>query len=148
MLSSTHGVVESARPMRSGTANRATLTSAKAEAVRHGSAEGSAAGAGAGDAVKTTYERAGLAKLPGALDWLSHLIDSSAEEDKLVLFAHHRRVMRLLLVFAQERGLSCVLIDGETTPHDRYQRLGLFSDASARVKLALVSVTAGGQVSC
>lgn len=98
------------------------------------------------DDIKTAYERAGLAKLPAALDWLSHLVAASAAPDKLVVFAHHRRVMRRLRLFAEERGAPYVFIDGETPPRDRCERLRSFRDRGAGIKLAIVSVTAGGQV--
>jgi len=98
----------------------------------------------AGEGVKTLYQQVALAKLPSALQWLACLMRSVGEGEKVVVFAHHRRVMNALHKWALDADVPHVRLDGETSQHLRFLRLRSFRD-SAHVRMALVSVTAGGQ---
>lgn len=93
--------------------------------------------------IKTVYQQVALAKLSGACEWLGHLMSATVAE-KVVVFAHHRRVMNALQHWAVRMNFCHVRIDGETSQRDRFERIRTFGD-KAEMRLALVSVTAGGQ---
>ena len=96
------------------------------------------------------FHRVGIAKSGMVVQWLleklGSLEDSHRTEDasKVVVFAHHKRVMnRLASKLDETQPGMYVRIDGETdslTRHDEVARFQLSPD----VRVAVVSVTAGG----
>jgi hypothetical protein len=96
------------------------------------------------EGVKTVYEQVALAKLPSVLQWLAVLMRTAGHGEKVVVFAHHRRVINALHKWALDAQVPLVRLDGSTSQHLRLLRLREFRDSS-QVRLALVSVTAGGQ---
>lgn len=74
-----------------------------------------------------------------AVDAIADTADASAR--KLVVFAHHRRVMDGLQSYLHAHGHSLVRIDGNTPLPQRHQAIRRFN-TEPLVRLALVSVTA------
>jgi hypothetical protein len=110
---------------------------------------GGGGGGGGGEesvtaSIKTVYEEVALAKMSAAMEWLTHLMCSIDSREKVVVFAHHRRVMNLLQKWAVATHIRHVRVDGHTCSRDRYERIRSLGE-DAGLRMALVSVTAGGQ---
>ncbi|KAJ1476147.1 hypothetical protein T484DRAFT_1825961 [Baffinella frigidus] len=94
---------------------------------------------------KTLYQLVGLAKLPGCVEWLREAL--AASEGKFAVFAHHRKVMDGLQASPGTNalgGVPHVRIDGASGGAERHNSIAKFR-TNPEVRVALVSVTAGGQ---
>ncbi|XP_015571924.1 DNA annealing helicase and endonuclease ZRANB3 [Ricinus communis] len=103
---------------------------------------------------KLSYQELGIAKLPAFREWLSiHPLitesDGVAELDvncisqKMIIFAHHHKVLDGVQELIFEKGIGFVRIDGNTLPRDRQSAVRSFQ-SSNEVKIAIIGVTAGG----
>ncbi|KAK3225854.1 hypothetical protein Dsin_005716 [Dipteronia sinensis] len=101
-----------------------------------------------------SYQELGIAKLSGFREWLSiHPFiaesDGAAELDltprssKMLIFAHHHKVLDGIQEFICEKGIPFVRIDGNTLPRDRQSAVQSFQ-SSNEVKVAIIGITAGG----
>ncbi|KAK2655549.1 hypothetical protein Ddye_008601 [Dipteronia dyeriana] len=103
---------------------------------------------------KLSYQELGIAKLSGFCEWLSiHPFiaesDGAAELDltprssKMLIFAHHHKVLDGIQEFICQKGIPFVRIDGNTLPRDRQSAVQSFQ-SSNEVKVAIIGITAGG----
>ncbi|MCL7037183.1 hypothetical protein MKW94_010677, partial [Papaver nudicaule] len=99
-------------------------------------------------------QQLGIAKLSGFREWLSiHPIvaesESSTDIDvnlssqKMLIFAHHLKVLDGVQEIISEKGIGFVRIDGHTLARDRQSAVQAFR-SSAEVKVAIIGITAGG----
>ena len=100
-------------------------------------------------ASRSEYEAAGLAKLPAVRRLLLRTLRSTEGAAgggaKLVVFAHHRKVVSALSSALHAARVSHVRIDGAALPADRHDAVRRFAaDASLRVALASVTASALG----
>lgn len=102
---------------------------------------------------QTDYERCGLLKAAVSEDWLKdRLRQCGRAAEKMVLFAHHIRVLDRVCVVAELAGIEFIRIDGSTLPPMRHALLSRFrsKDQGAPI-LAVLGVTAcavGVDLSC
>ncbi|KAJ8643977.1 hypothetical protein MRB53_005725 [Persea americana] len=106
-----------------------------------------------GAARQLSFQELGIAKLSGFCEWLSnHFIVSQSEgarnldlcsSQKMIIFAHHLKVLDRVQEFACEKGIEFIRIDGSTLPKDR-QAAVLAFQSSAEVRLAIIGITVGG----
>lgn len=104
-------------------------------------------------ASQLSYQELGIAKLSGFREWLSnHSIVTESEDEgnlelggvqKMIIFAHHLKVLDGVQEFACEKGIEFVRIDGSTLPRDRQEAVLAFQ-SSTKVRIAIIGVTAGG----
>ncbi|XP_038880758.1 DNA annealing helicase and endonuclease ZRANB3-like isoform X2 [Benincasa hispida] len=103
---------------------------------------------------KLSYHELGIAKLSGFREWFSiHPIisesdglmdlDLKTDSQKMIIFAHHHKVLDGLQELMCEKGIQFVRIDGTTLARDRQSAVLLFQ-SSAEVKVAIIGITAGG----
>ncbi|KAJ4841441.1 hypothetical protein Tsubulata_009085 [Turnera subulata] len=96
----------------------------------------------------------GIAKLHGFREWLSiHpvILEPDGEEEldvnpssqKMIIFAHHHKVLDGVQEFICEKGVGFVRIDGTTLARDRQIAVQSFQ-SSDKVKIAIIGITAGG----
>ncbi|CAI0560430.1 unnamed protein product [Linum tenue] len=101
-----------------------------------------------------SLQELGIAKLPGFREWLSiHPLISEADgstqldanpgSQKMIIFAHHLKVLDGVQEFLCEKKIGLVRIDGSTLPRDR-QLAVLSFKSSDEVKVALIGIKAGG----
>ncbi|XP_077223534.1 SNF2 domain-containing protein / helicase domain-containing protein / HNH endonuclease domain-containing protein isoform X2 [Tasmannia lanceolata] len=101
-----------------------------------------------------SYQEIGIAKLSGFREWISnHSIATESEgtrnfdmglsSQKMIIFAHHLRVLDGVQEFACEKGIGFVRIDGSTLSRDRQAAVQAFR-SSGEVKIAIIGITAGG----
>ncbi|KAE8731957.1 hypothetical protein F3Y22_tig00002338pilonHSYRG00223 [Hibiscus syriacus] len=106
------------------------------------------------NAGELSYQELGVAKLRGFREWFSiHQLtsnpDGSEEFDlnscsqKMIIFAHHHKVLDGIQDFICEKGISFVRIDGTTLPKDRQSAVHSFQSLN-EVKIAIIGITAGG----
>ncbi|RHN66007.1 putative calcium/calmodulin-dependent protein kinase chromatin remodeling SNF2 family [Medicago truncatula] len=94
---------------------------------------------------KLTYQELGIAKLSGFREWLSFhpLIAGSENASKMIIFAHHHKVLDGVQEFICEKGVGFVRIDGHTLPRDRQSAVTSFR-SSPEIKIAIIGVLAAG----
>ncbi|KAL5544566.1 hypothetical protein UlMin_008350 [Ulmus minor] len=101
-----------------------------------------------------SFHELGIAKLSSFREWLSvHLLtaesdgatnlDSNSSSHKMIIFAHHHKVLDGVQEFICGKGIGFVRIDGSTLARDR-QHAVLSFRSSTEVKIALIGITAGG----
>ncbi|GAV68280.1 SNF2_N domain-containing protein/Helicase_C domain-containing protein/HNH domain-containing protein [Cephalotus follicularis] len=101
-----------------------------------------------------SFQELGIAKLSGFREWLSiHPIftesggvadlDSNPISHKMLIFAHHHKVLDGIEEFICEKGISFVRIDGKTLARDRQSAVLSFQSMN-EVKVAIIGTTAGG----
>ncbi|CAH8388090.1 unnamed protein product [Eruca vesicaria subsp. sativa] len=103
-----------------------------------------------------SYQQLGVAKLSAFREWLSlhplisEGLDYTPEEisedtssTKMVIFAHHHKVLDGVQEFICDKGIGFVRIDGTTLPRDRQLAVQSFQ-YSSEVKVAIIGVEAGG----
>ncbi|XP_058788404.1 uncharacterized protein LOC131662604 [Vicia villosa] len=94
---------------------------------------------------KLTNQELGIAKLSGFCEWLSFhpLIAGLDNAPKMIIFAHHHKVLDGVQEFICEKGVGFVRIDGLTLPKDRQSAVISFR-SSPEVKIAIIGVLAAG----
>ncbi|XP_057443109.1 uncharacterized protein LOC130734619 isoform X2 [Lotus japonicus] len=94
---------------------------------------------------KLSYQELGIAKLSGFCEWLSlhPLIEGSENASKMLIFAHHHKVLDGVQEFICEKGISFVRIDGNTLARDRQSAVVSFR-SSPEVKIAIIGILAAG----
>jgi SNF2 family DNA or RNA helicase len=104
---------------------------------------------------KLSYQQLGIAKLSAFREWLSlhpllsgldytpEEIDGDRSSTKMVVFAHHHKVLDGIQEFICDKGIGFVRIDGTTLPRDRQLAVQSFQ-FSSEVKIAIIGVEAGG----
>ncbi|CAA7026960.1 unnamed protein product [Microthlaspi erraticum] len=104
---------------------------------------------------KLSYQQLGVAKLTAFRQWLSlhplisesdytpEEIDGDTSSTKMVIFAHHHKVLDGIQEFICDKGIGFVRIDGTTLPRDRQLAVHSFQ-FSSEVKVAIIGVEAGG----
>ncbi|KAL8118157.1 uncharacterized protein LOC141723593 [Apium graveolens] len=113
----------------------------------------------AGDAcckfsIKITDQELAMAKLSGFREWLSihpviaelnadEYTESNSSSHKMIIFAHHHKVLDAVQEFICEKGIEFVRIDGNTHERDRQLYVQSFQ-SSKQIKIALVGILAGG----
>ncbi|GMN54237.1 hypothetical protein TIFTF001_023365 [Ficus carica] len=96
----------------------------------------------------------GIAKLSAFREWLSihplfaesdsaTNLDSDSSSHKMIVFAHHHKVLNRVQEFICEKGIGFVRIDGTTLARDRQSAVLSFR-TSTEVKIAIIGITAGG----
>ncbi|KAJ0049423.1 hypothetical protein Pint_16189 [Pistacia integerrima] len=110
---------------------------------------------------KLSYQELGVAKLSGFREWLSlHPLlaesdgvadlDLNPSSNKMIIFAHHHKVLDGVQEFVCEKGIGFVRIDGNTLPRDRQSAVLSFRSSNKahifahQVKIAIIGITAGG----
>ncbi|KAK9090799.1 hypothetical protein Sjap_023976 [Stephania japonica] len=97
-------------------------------------------------------QEVGIAKLSGFREWLSIQpiisesecgIDVEMHVAKMIIFAHHLKVLDGVQEFLCEKGIGFVRIDGNTLARDRQSAVQAFR-SSAEIKAAIIGITAGG----
>ncbi|KAI9079564.1 hypothetical protein K1719_038468 [Acacia pycnantha] len=78
--------------------------------------------------VNLLMQELGIAKLSGFHEWLFiHLvIAGSKNASKMIIFAHHHKVLGRVQEFVCEKGISLIRIDGNTLARDRQLAVVLF----------------------
>ncbi|XP_074316409.1 uncharacterized protein LOC141652718 [Silene latifolia] len=95
----------------------------------------------------------GIAKVSGALEWLSlHPIFTEADDSvnvevdasshKMIIFAHHLKVLDKLQGFLCNKGVGFVRIDGNVLDCDRQSAVKSFQ-SSKEVKIAIIGIQVG-----
>ncbi|WCJ35882.1 SWI/SNF-related matrix-associated actin-dependent regulator of chromatin subfamily A-like protein 1 [Euphorbia peplus] len=101
-----------------------------------------------------SYQELGIAKLPAFREWfLIHPLFAESDDieeldvdpnsKKMIIFAHHHKVLDGVQELACEKGIGFVRIDGKTLARDR-QSAVLNFQSSNEVKIAIIGVQAGG----
>ncbi|KAK8306220.1 hypothetical protein V6Z12_D03G113400 [Gossypium hirsutum] len=101
-----------------------------------------------------SYQELGVAKLRGFRKWFSNhplIANSDGVEEfglnssshKMIIFAHHHKVLDGIQDFICEKGISFVRIDGTTLPKDRQSAVLSFKSPNG-AKIAIIGITAGG----
>ncbi|KAK8362243.1 hypothetical protein V6Z12_A03G089000 [Gossypium hirsutum] len=101
-----------------------------------------------------SYQELGVAKLRGFHQWFSNhpLIansdgveefDLNSSSHKMIIFAHHHKVLDGVQDFVCEKGIIFVRIDGTTLPKDRQSAVLSFKSPNG-AKIAIIGITAGG----
>ncbi|CAM6013956.1 unnamed protein product [Sphagnum balticum] len=98
----------------------------------------------------------GVAKLRGFQEWLLNNPVFAAASDptgpqesncstqsKMIIFAHHHKVLDGIQEFVQKNAVEFVRIDGTTSAQDRMKYVNRFQN-EFKVKVAIIGVTAGG----
>ncbi|KAJ6765143.1 DNA ANNEALING HELICASE AND ENDONUCLEASE ZRANB3 [Salix koriyanagi] len=105
-----------------------------------------------GRSKKLSYQELGIAKLSGFCEWLSihplisdgvAKLDANHSAQKMIIFAHHLKVLDGVQEFVCEKGVGFVRIDGNTLASDRQNAVSSFQ-SSDKVKIAIIGITAGG----
>eukprot|EP00039_Didymoeca_costata_P010504 m.141447 g.141447 ORF g.141447 m.141447 type:complete len:701 (-) comp14851_c0_seq3:3-2105(-) len=86
------------------------------------------------------YHESGLAKLPGALNYLDNVIDKGI---KALLFAHHRDVLDEICNHLLKKKIKFIVITGETPQSYRSECCHEFQ-TNDDVQFAVLSITAAG----
>ncbi|KAJ6422457.1 hypothetical protein OIU84_027422 [Salix udensis] len=127
---------------------RSDIISAKAAK----NVDGSDASGGCCRSKKLSYQELGIAKLSGFCEWLSihplisdgvAKLDANHSAQKMIIFAHHLKVLDGVQEFVCEKGVGFVRIDGNTLASDRQNAVSSFQ-SSDKVKIAIIGITAGG----
>ncbi|KAL2340723.1 hypothetical protein Fmac_008663 [Flemingia macrophylla] len=94
---------------------------------------------------KLSYQELGIAKLSGFYEWLAlhPIIEVSENASKMIIFAHHHKVLDGVQAFICEKGISFVRIDGNTLARDRQSAVVSFR-SSPEVKIAIIGILAAG----
>ncbi|XP_022634758.1 SWI/SNF-related matrix-associated actin-dependent regulator of chromatin subfamily A-like protein 1 [Vigna radiata var. radiata] len=94
---------------------------------------------------KLSYQELGIAKLSGFREWLAlhPIVAGSENASKMIIFAHHHRVLDGVQEFVCEKGISFVRIDGNTLARDRQSAVVSFR-SSPEVKIAIIGILAAG----
>eukprot|EP01018_Ginkgo_biloba_P023300 Gb_30392 [translate_table: standard] len=101
-----------------------------------------------------SYQEIGLGKLRSFQEWLfnhpiftdsgdTDLVEKGSSAQKMVVFAHHLRVLDGIQEAVCQKGLEFVRIDGSTLTKDRQLAVQAFR-LRAEVKIAIIGITAGG----
>ncbi|POO01949.1 SNF2 domain-containing protein / helicase domain-containing protein / HNH endonuclease domain-containing protein [Trema orientale] len=101
-----------------------------------------------------SHQELGVAKLSGFCEWLSihpliadpdgaTNLDSNSSSHKMIIFAHHHKVLNGVQEFICEKGIGFIRIDGHTLARDRQSAVLSFR-SSTEVKIAIIGITAGG----
>ncbi len=83
----------------------------------------------------------GVAKIPAACAWID---DALAQEEKVLVFAHHGDVLEGIEAHLREEGVGCVRLDGSTPVQQRQDLVDRFQN-DAQVRVFVGSMTAAGQ---
>ncbi|RDY04796.1 DNA annealing helicase and endonuclease ZRANB3, partial [Mucuna pruriens] len=94
---------------------------------------------------KLSYQELGIAKLSGFREWLAlhPIIEGLESASKMIIFAHHHKVLDGVQEFICEKGINFVRIDGNTLARDRQSAVVSFR-TSPEVKIAIVGILAAG----
>ncbi|KAJ6887582.1 hypothetical protein NC652_028747 [Populus alba x Populus x berolinensis] len=125
-----------------------------AEVINSENIDGSDESGGYCRSKKLSYQELGIAKLSGFCEWLSihplisesdgvAKLDVNHSSQKMIIFAHHLKVLDGVQEFVHEKGVGFVRIDGNTLANDR-QNAVLSFQSSNKVKVAIIGITAGG----
>ncbi|KAK9114348.1 hypothetical protein Syun_021145 [Stephania yunnanensis] len=107
---------------------------------------------GSRTARQLSNQEVGMAKLSGFREWLSIqpiisesecTVDVEMHVAKMIIFAHHLKVLDGVQEFLCEKGIGFVRIDGNTLARDRQSAVQAFR-SSAEIKAAIIGITAGG----
>ncbi|XP_024170416.1 DNA annealing helicase and endonuclease ZRANB3 isoform X3 [Rosa chinensis] len=101
-----------------------------------------------------SHQELGIAKLAGFREWLSihpviaeadgvAKLESDSSSHKMLIFAHHHKVLDGVQEFIIHKEIDFVRIDGNTLATDRQLAVRKFQ-LSSEVKIAIVGITAGG----
>ncbi|QCE13972.1 SWI/SNF-related matrix-associated actin-dependent regulator of chromatin subfamily A-like protein 1 [Vigna unguiculata] len=94
---------------------------------------------------KLSYQELGIAKLSGFREWLAlhPIVAGSENASKMIIFAHHHKVLDGVQEFVCEKGINFVRIDGNTLARDRQSAVVSFR-SSPEVKIAIIGILAAG----
>lgn len=96
-------------------------------------------------AFMTLWRECGKIKLPSVIEYVNDVIDASDEEEKLIIFAHHKALLDALEEFiGRRKGLKYIRIDGNTLPKHRTRMVDDEFQKDPEVRVALLSITAAG----
>ncbi|VFQ88709.1 unnamed protein product [Cuscuta campestris] len=68
---------------------------------------------------------------------------ASCSSHKMIIFAHHHKVLDGVQEFVSEKGISYVRIDGHTPAYDRQSAIQSFQ-SSKELKIAIIGILVGG----
>ncbi|KAF7806233.1 DNA annealing helicase and endonuclease ZRANB3 [Senna tora] len=94
---------------------------------------------------KLSYQELGIAKLSGFCEWLSlhPVVVESENASKMIIFAHHHKVLDGVQEFICEKGIGFIRIDGNTLARDRQSAVVSFR-STPEVKIAIIGILAAG----
>ncbi|KAJ6888504.1 hypothetical protein NC652_029548 [Populus alba x Populus x berolinensis] len=153
-----------------------------AEVINSENIDGSDESGGCCRSKKLSYQELGIAKLSGFCEWLSihplisesdgvAKLDVNHSSQKMIIFAHHLKVLDGVQEFVHEKGVGFVRIDGNTLANDRQNAVLSFQSSNKActcsvalalcvclsqygillillleilVKVAIIGITAGG----
>lgn len=144
----------SAKAACGGLVNHDAFERNAAEVINSENIDGSDESGGCCRSKKLSYQELGIAKLSGFCEWLSihplisesdgvAKLDVNHSSQKMIIFAHHLKVLDGVQEFVNEKGVGFVRIDGNTLASDR-QNAVLSFQSSNKVKIAIIGITAGG----
>ncbi|KAG5234051.1 DNA annealing helicase and endonuclease [Salix suchowensis] len=142
----------SAKAASGGGVNHDASERNAAEAINSENIDGSDASGGCCRSKKLSYQELGIAKLSGFCEWLSihplisdgvAKLDANHSAQKMIIFAHHLKVLDGVQEFVCEKGVGFVRIDGNTLASDRQNAVSSFQ-SSDKIKIAIIGITAGG----
>ncbi|MES1920418.1 hypothetical protein MHBO_002087, partial [Bonamia ostreae] len=84
----------------------------------------------------------GILKLSKTCEFLSQMLKGTDAKTKIVVFAHHKNVLRGLIQFAESKGIGYMYIQGDVLPEERMDNIRKFHNVE-ECRLALISITAG-----
>lgn len=83
----------------------------------------------------------GLSKVPFAVEYLSELVRCG--QDKILVFAHHRDVIKELEIGFQVNKIPCETFTGGLSAVEKNKRVDDFQSNEKKTKILIVSLTAG-----
>lgn len=95
-------------------------------------------------AVMDAWKKTGEAKAEMVAAYLLDFLQGSDDDQKVLVFAHHRDVIDVLEAAVMRAGYERVRVDGSTLPAERQRCAARFQD-EAMVRVAILSMTAEGQ---
>jgi SWI/SNF-related matrix-associated actin-dependent regulator 1 of chromatin subfamily A len=89
------------------------------------------------------FTKSGVAKAPSILQHVETFL-SDPLSGKLLIFAHHKKVLDAMSAFLARRGTDFMRIDGSTVSKTRHQRMLRFQTVPT-CRVAVLAITAAGE---
>lgn len=90
----------------------------------------------------TTEQKIGILKVEAVCGFIAQVLDGTDEKSKIVVFAHHKIVIKGIIQFVEDKNLSYMVIQGQVLPKERLECVRQFHRDNA-CRIAIVSITAG-----
>lgn len=90
------------------------------------------------------FQVTGVSKAQACGDYVLRLLQGGGDDMKIIVFAHHRKVMDMLDQIIRRKKISLMRIDGETPVSERGRLVTRFQE-DPKLRVALLSITAAGR---